>query len=75
MSRGVVKAGDKVNYSVCVRVKNLANGQSAQQNFYFRTGATGIRPPNATNQWQRVSVSFTVTPDMMTAQGQALIVL
>ncbi|PFN76368.1 phage tail spike protein [Bacillus cereus] len=69
VSRGVVKAGDKVNYSVCVRVKNLANGQSAQQNFYFRTGATGIRPPNATNQWQRVSVSFTVTPDMMTVTG------
>ncbi|MGR5964120.1 phage tail spike protein [Bacillus cereus] len=69
VSRGVVKAGDKVNYSVCVRVKNLANGQSAQQNFYFRTGATGIRPPNATNQWQRVSVSFTITPDMMTVTG------
>ncbi|PGL47744.1 phage tail spike protein [Bacillus thuringiensis] len=69
VSRGVIKAGDKVNYSVCVRVKNLANGQSAQQNFYFRTGATGIRPPNATNQWQRVSVSFTVTPDMMTVTG------
>ncbi|MGH1276943.1 phage tail spike protein [Bacillus cereus] len=69
VSRGVVKAGDKVNYSVCVRVKNLANGQSAQQNFYFRTGATGIRPPNATNQWQRVSVSFIVTPDMMTVTG------
>ncbi|WP_267379384.1 phage tail spike protein [Bacillus sp. GM_Baccil_2] len=69
VSRGVVKAGDKVNYSVCVRVKNLANGQSAQQNFYFRTGATGIRPTNATNQWQRVSVSFTVTPDMMTVTG------
>ncbi|PEQ84178.1 peptidase S74 [Bacillus cereus] len=69
IDRGVVKAGDKVNYSVSVRVKNLANGQSAQQNFYFRTGATGIRPPNATNQWQRVSVSFTVTPDMMTVTG------
>ncbi|MDZ4533901.1 peptidase S74 [Bacillus cereus] len=69
VSRGVIKAGDKVNYSVYARVKNLANGQSVQHTFYFRTGATGIRPLSATNEWRRVSVSFTITPDMMTVTG------
>ncbi|PWE71514.1 peptidase S74 [Bacillus cereus] len=69
IDRGVVKAGDKVNYSVYARVKNLANGQSVQHTFYFRTGATGIRPLSATNQWRRVSVSFTITSDMMTVTG------
>ncbi|MEK4416676.1 hypothetical protein [Bacillus sp. FSL K6-0268] len=69
VNRGVVKVGDKVTYSIYTRVKGLPDGQDLQQTFYFAAGATGIRPNKSTNQWQRVSVSFTVTASMMSLPG------
>ncbi|MDO6633020.1 phage tail spike protein [Bacillus thuringiensis] len=69
VDRKVVKVGDKVTYSIFTRVKGLPNGQDLQHTFYFAPGATGIRPNKSTNQWQRVSVSFTVTSSMMSSPG------
>ncbi|HFK1721124.1 TPA: phage tail spike protein [Bacillus cereus] len=69
VDRKVVKVGDKVTYSIFTRVKGLPDGQDLQQTFYFAPGATGIRPNKSTNQWQRVSVSFTVTASMMSSPG------
>ncbi|MED2231148.1 phage tail spike protein [Bacillus thuringiensis] len=69
VDRKVVKVGDKVTYSIFTRVKGLPNGQDLQHTFYFAAGATGIRPNKSTNQWQRVSVSFTVTASMMSSPG------
>ncbi|MFK0615067.1 phage tail spike protein, partial [Bacillus thuringiensis] len=69
VNRGVVKVGDKVTYSIYTRVKGLPDGQELQHTFYFAPGATGIRPNKSTNQWQRVSVSFTVTASMMSLPG------
>ncbi|MED2123631.1 phage tail spike protein [Bacillus thuringiensis] len=69
VDRKVVKVGDKVTYSIFTRVKGLPNGQDLQHTFYFAAGATGIRPNKSTNQWQRVSVSFTVTASMMSSLG------
>ncbi|MEK4771017.1 phage tail spike protein [Bacillus sp. FSL M8-0139] len=69
VDRKVVKVGDKVTYSIFTRVKGLPDGQDLQHTFYFAPGATGIRPNKSTNQWQRVSVSFTVTAGMMASTG------
>ncbi|MFI8679055.1 phage tail spike protein [Bacillus thuringiensis] len=69
VDRKVVKVGDKVIYSIFTRVKGLPDGQDLQHTFYFAPGATGIRPNKSTNQWQRVSVSFTVTASMMSSAG------
>ncbi|MED2486074.1 hypothetical protein P4185_35150, partial [Bacillus thuringiensis] len=69
VDRKVVKVGDKVTYSIFTRVKGLPDGQDLQHTFYFAPGATGIRPNKSTNQWQRVSVSFTVTASMMSSPG------
>ncbi|MCU5523680.1 hypothetical protein OCA41_25905, partial [Bacillus cereus] len=69
VDRKVVKVGDKVTYSIFTRVKGLPDGQELQHTFYFAPGATGIRPNKSTNQWQRVSVSFTVTASMMSSSG------
>ncbi|MFY0137753.1 phage tail spike protein [Bacillus cereus] len=69
VDRKVVKVGDKVTYSIFTRVKGLPYGQDLQHTFYFAPGATGIRPNKSTNQWQRVSVSFTVTASMMSSPG------
>ncbi|TKI14323.1 hypothetical protein FC683_31280, partial [Bacillus cereus] len=69
VDRKVVKVGDKVIYSIFTRVKGLPDGQELQHTFYFAPGATGIRPNKSTNQWQRVSVSFTVTASMMSSAG------
>ncbi|MEB8854999.1 phage tail spike protein, partial [Bacillus cereus] len=69
VDRKVVKVGDKVTYSIFTRVKGLPNGQDLQHTFYFAPGATGIHPNKSTNQWQRVSVSFTVTASMMSSPG------
>ncbi|KIP29033.1 hypothetical protein BG10_3096 [Bacillus thuringiensis serovar morrisoni] len=69
VDRKVVKVGDKVTYSIFIRVKGLPDGQDLQHTFYFAAGATGIRPNKSTNQWQRVSVSFTVTASMMSSPG------
>ncbi|MEK4810093.1 phage tail spike protein [Bacillus sp. FSL L8-0287] len=69
VDRKVVKAGDKVTYSIYTRVKGLPDGQDLQQTFYFSPDATGIRPNKSTNQWKRVSVSFTVTAGMMSSPG------
>ncbi|HDR6826748.1 TPA: hypothetical protein QCV86_004050 [Bacillus thuringiensis] len=69
VDRKVVKVGDKVTYSIFIRVKGLPDGQDLQHTFYFAPGATGIRPNKSTNQWQRVSVSFTVTASMMSSPG------
>ncbi|MDA2113224.1 hypothetical protein PDN20_29850, partial [Bacillus cereus] len=69
VDRKVVKVGDKVTYSIFTRVKGLSDGQDLQHTFYFAPGATGIRPNKSTNQWQRVSVSFTVTASMMSSPG------
>ncbi|HDR4903911.1 TPA: phage tail protein [Bacillus cereus] len=69
VDRKVVKVGDKVTYSIFTRVKGLPDGQDLQHTFYFAQGATGIRPNKSTNQWQRVSVSFTVTASMMSSPG------
>ncbi|MGI8363048.1 phage tail spike protein [Bacillus cereus] len=69
VNRKVVKVGDKVTFSIYTRVKGLPDGQDLQHTFYFATGATGIRPNKSTNQWQRVSVSFTVTASMMSSPG------
>ena len=69
VDRKVVKVGDKVTYSIFTRVKGLPDGQELQHTFYFAPGATGIRPNKSTNQWQRVSVSFTVTASMMSSPG------
>ncbi|EOQ06880.1 phage tail spike protein [Bacillus cereus] len=69
VDRKVVKVGDKVTYSIFTRVKGLPGGQELQHTFYFAPGATGIRPNKSTNQWQRVSVTFTVTASMMSSPG------
>ncbi|AND06290.1 hypothetical protein Bt4C1_03480 [Bacillus thuringiensis serovar alesti] len=69
VDRKVVKVGDKVTYSIFTRVKGLPDGQDLQHTFYFAPGATGIRPNKSNNQWQRVSVSFTVTASMMSSTG------
>ncbi|MEC3152971.1 phage tail spike protein, partial [Bacillus cereus] len=69
VDRKVVKVGNKVNYSIFTRVKGLPDGQDLQHTFYFAPGATGIRPNKSNNQWQRVSVSFTVTASMMSSPG------
>ncbi|MEB8746308.1 phage tail spike protein, partial [Bacillus cereus] len=69
VDRKVVKVGDKVTYSIFTRVKGLPDGQDLQHTFYFAQGATGIRPNKSNNQWQRVSVSFTVTASMMSSPG------
>lgn len=69
VERKVVKVGDKVTYSIFTRVKGLPDGQDLQHTFYFAPGATGIRPNKSNNQWQRVSVSFTVTASMMSSPG------
>ncbi|MGM1373194.1 phage tail spike protein, partial [Bacillus cereus group sp. BceL291] len=69
VDRKVVKVGDKVTYSIFTRVKGLPDGQDLQHTFYFAPGATGIRPNKSTNQWKRVSVSFTVTASMMSSAG------
>lgn len=69
VDRKVVKVGDKVTYSIYTRVKGLPDGQDLQHTFYFAPGATGIRPNKSNNQWQRVSVSFTVTASMMSSPG------
>ena len=69
VDRKVVKVGDKVTYSIYTRVKGLPDGQDLQHTFYFAPGATGLRPNKSTNQWQRVSVSFTVTASMMSSPG------
>jgi len=69
VDRKVVKAGDKVTYSIYTRVKGLPDGQDLQQTFYFSPDASGIRPNKSTNQWKRVSVSFTVTTGMMSSPG------
>ncbi|MED3580407.1 phage tail spike protein, partial [Bacillus thuringiensis] len=69
VDRRVVKVGDKVTYAIYTRVKGLPDGQDLQQTFYFAAGATGIRPNKSTNQWQRVSVSFVVTANMMSLPG------
>ncbi|MEB9434319.1 phage tail spike protein, partial [Bacillus cereus] len=69
VNRGVVKVGDKVTYTIYTRVKGLPDGQDLQHTFYFAAGATGIRPNKSTNQWQRVSVSFVVTANMMSLPG------
>ncbi|MHA4046473.1 phage tail spike protein [Bacillus cereus] len=69
VDRKVVKVGDKVTYSIFTRVKGLPDGQDLQHTFYFSPDATGIRPNKSTNQWKRVSVSFTVTAGMMSSPG------
>ncbi|EJQ96047.1 phage minor structural protein [Bacillus cereus ISP3191] len=72
IGRGIVKAGDKVTYSIYSRVKGLADGQTRDQTFFFYTGATGITLPTATNQWKRVSATFTVTTAMMALTGTTI---
>ncbi|MGR9635355.1 phage tail spike protein [Bacillus cereus] len=72
IDRGVVKAGDRVTYSIYSRVKGLADGQTRDQTFFFYTGATGITLPTATNQWKRVSATFTVTTAMMALTGTTI---
>ncbi|MHA4207306.1 phage tail spike protein [Bacillus cereus] len=72
IDRGVVKSGDKVTYSIYSRVKGLPDGQTRDQTFFFYTGATGITLPIATNQWKRVSATFTVTPAMMALSGTTI---
>ncbi|MED1554302.1 tail fiber domain-containing protein, partial [Bacillus paranthracis] len=72
IDRGVVKAGDKVTYSIYSRVKGLADGQTRDQTFFFYTGATGITLPTVTNQWKRVNATFTVTTAMMALTGTTI---
>lgn len=69
VSRGVVKAGDKVNFSIFTRLKGAGSGVELGNTFFFTTEATGITVPKSTNQWKRVSVTFTVTTAMMTLPG------
>ncbi|EJQ77727.1 phage tail spike protein [Bacillus toyonensis] len=71
INRGVVKANDKVTYSVFTRLKGASAGVEASNTFFFTTGATAIAVTKATNQWKRVSVTFTVTPAMMALTGTA----
>ncbi|HHT7202561.1 MULTISPECIES: phage tail spike protein [Bacillus] len=68
IKRGVVKAGDRVNYSLYTRIKGLPDGESRQHTFYFIGDATQILPA-VTNQWKRIDVSFTVTATMLTCTG------
>ncbi|KAB7678002.1 phage tail spike protein [Bacillus sp. B1-WWTP-T-0.5-Post-4] len=72
VNRGVIKVGDKVNYSLYARMKGLPNGESREHIFFFRPPATGLRFPAVTNEWKRVGVSFTVTADMMETSGSVV---
>ncbi|MGN4542731.1 phage tail spike protein [Bacillus cereus group sp. MYBK95-2] len=72
VNRGVIKVGDKVNYSLYARMKGLPNGESREHVFFFRPPATGLRFPAVTNEWKRVGVSFTVTADMMATSGSVV---
>lgn len=72
VNRGVIKVGDKVNYSLYARMKGLPNGESREHVFFFRPPATGLRFPPVTNEWKRVGVSFTVTADMMATSGSVV---
>ncbi|HFR4151495.1 TPA: phage tail spike protein [Bacillus cereus] len=72
VNRGVIKVGDKVNYSLYARMKRLPNGESREHIFFFRPPATGLRFPAVTNEWKRVGVSFTVTADMMETSGSVV---
>jgi len=72
VNRGVIKVGDKVNYSLYARMKGLPNGESREHVFFFRPPATGLRLQAVTNEWKRVGVSFTVTADMMATSGSVV---
>ncbi|MCU5274366.1 hypothetical protein OCA15_17220 [Bacillus cereus] len=64
VQRGVVKEGDKVNYSIWTRLKGAAAGVSRSQSLYFESGATGGLIA-VTNEWKRVDKTFIVTSIMM----------
>ncbi|MGH0601139.1 phage tail spike protein, partial [Bacillus mycoides] len=66
VQRGVVKEGDKVNYSIWTRLKGATAGVSRSQSLYFESGATGSLT-TVTNEWKRVDKTFTVTSVMMTS--------
>ncbi|MBZ6022434.1 hypothetical protein LA440_04505, partial [Bacillus cereus] len=64
VQRGVVKEGDKVNYSIWTRLKGATAGVSRSQSLYFESGATGGLIA-VTNEWKRVDKTFIVTSIMM----------
>ncbi|MGW6193953.1 phage tail spike protein [Bacillus cereus] len=68
IDRAVVKLNDKLNYSFYARLKGLPDGQSKTATFFFKGTASGTAF-QITNKWQRFSVTFTVTADMLTTSG------
>lgn len=71
VKRGVVKLGDEINYSMYIRVKNLPDGALYGNTFYFKGFVASVDMPSATNQWQRIEISFIVTEDMMSSTGES----
>lgn len=69
INRGVLKIGDKVNYSIYARLKGLPAGETRPHVFFFRGSATGTRWTDLNSDWKRYSVTFTINADMMGTSG------
>lgn len=72
INRGVLKGGDKVNFSFYARLKGSPAGETRPHVFFFRGSASGTRWTDLNSDWKRYSVTFTINADMMGTSGNVV---